>query len=278
MQQKARRRLGWILAIGIFGTLALYLVRMVEREGARIADHFTPTVERGPARMWLDTPEVSPGGAIHARVATEGGLASRIVLVRASAGAAVVAASGADPWGDSIKTDSHHDNEDELELDVRVPDDAAPGESIRVTADVDVEIAAEAAPANFRNESHHEVLDARIEVVTARDLALRRVWRGAWASGLLLLISVVAALFGRRLRCGLRNDVVVIGFLAAMAMAFFADLAFVRPFGSAAGLHGGWATGSLSAVWVGMPVLAFVLGRRRASRASTLPAVEVVRG
>ena len=272
MQEKLRGRVAWVIVIGL--AIVVLVLQKVESEGVRLAEHFTsPSVGQGPARMWTGAPEVAPGGLIHVRIAAEGGLRSRIVMARVSAGAAVVAASGADPWGDKIQTDSHDDNDDELELDVRAPDDARPGGSVRVTAAIDVEIAAEAAPANFRNETHHQDLDARVEVLTTGQVTLRRVWRCAWAVALLLLIGAVAWLIGRRVRVGLRGDVLVLGFLAAGTLAFAASFAFVEPVASATSLYGAWASALLTAIWVGLPVLAFVLARRRTAVA--LPTMRV---
>ncbi len=271
--RETRERIARTVGIGLVVTLLIVFMWYVEREGERITDHFTSSVRHGPSRMWLETPEVAPGGTIHLRVVTAGGVKSRIVHVRATAGADVATASGAEPWGDEIQTDSHSDNDDEVEVDVHAPDDAPPSRSLMVTAEVDAEIAADAAPANFRNEAHHDVLQARVEVVASGALAMHLVWRGCSALVVLAVVSLVAWIAGRRFRGEFRGDLAVLALMSAVGMAFLAGVAFVRPFERATRLYGEATTVIFTAIWVGLPVLAFALARRRT--AATLPTARV---
>jgi hypothetical protein len=235
-QRRKPSRLAKVVVYGFLGALALAMVLVAAALGTQIIDRYTATASWGSSPMWVDTPEVAPGGRILLRV----------------------------------------ENEDAVDVELRAPDDVTPGQELPVAAEVDVEIARESGRGTSRNQSSFDTPTATIDVLTPDGVRWRRVKRAVWAMGALMLLGVVALIAGRRHGRSLRlphgSDAVrliaVLGLIAMCALAAIGRVVFTRPIARSLTCTSSWLSLPLAMLWIVLPVLAFALARRRAAAAA----------
>jgi hypothetical protein len=262
-----KRRTWQLVAVPVIAIVGVLGIRIAEGQGTRLFDSLTTAdAASGSTKMWIDTPEVAPGGAVHVRVLTGGGDQWRIASVRASAGSGEVELRRASSGSAEYTHSRFDDDKDEVELDVPVPHDARPDATLSVHAAVDVHAVDDPTGIYVVGSLHQDDLDAPFEIATTGAVLLWRAWHFAWAIASLVLLVGVGWIGGKRQAGGHEREAAALGFALVIVVSMFGDVAFARPLILATGLFTDWVRVPLELVVFALPVLAFFGGRRRTSR------------
>ncbi|MCB9559691.1 MAG: hypothetical protein H6708_04725 [Kofleriaceae bacterium] len=248
-------------ALGVVGCLAMLICfEPLRRSTADASD--------GAVSVWIYTPHVAPGDTLTLGVRVAGGDAIGIedVTVTADGKTLRVRGDGA-TWGSMIVT-NHHGAEDSLDVEVEVPRDATPGDTLRLAVEV-AYVEAASSGSSFHNARGRGAVQLAVSVRSPTMRAVRRLLSGGRALATLGALCLLVWYAGPWLGWLNRQDggggeALGVLFIALLVLNGFVGYAvFILPLVAATAWTGSWLFVVAGIVWFAAPIWVAIKHRRR---------------